>query len=443
MEGKGVNDNLWYLHGKAYDFEKFLDSHPGGKSFLILGKGRDCTELFEGVHALSKRDFDPLFRKYEVQVDTPIPKTEFDWSPKAKMMHELRRDVAQYFDDNNLDFKATTPYYVAVLAILAVLAGLYYVWITSTSLWVTLAAAAACGVVDMTIAFFVMHPASHGALSHDARVNYWGTVFFSSFLIGWVHAIWLQHHVLGHHSYTGIYGKDPDVRNVAPFIRKSHEQKARLPQQHMWELFIMIVMPNQYVGQVLTYIRSFTLGKLFGMPIRLHFTLMDSVLQFSLFALFLTLTLVVPVLRLGWGLGLASSFLFFTGVGIMYWAFVFPNHDVEEVHHNSTAISSPDWAVHQIVNSSNFYTPYVISQLTGAMNFQIEHHLFPAVHPIHLPNIAPIVEKACKKYDIPYVSHQSWLGSFFSHHSFIKLLNRDPVPPRTPSPDQIPTAPSA
>jgi len=61
-----VPPNLWLVHGKLYNFENFLDTHPGGKTFLLLGMGKDCTELFEGVHSLSNRNFKELFDKYQV-----------------------------------------------------------------------------------------------------------------------------------------------------------------------------------------------------------------------------------------------------------------------------------------------------------------------------------------------------------------------------------------
>jgi hypothetical protein len=41
---------LWTLHGAQYDLYDFMDRHPGGKEAIELGKGRDCTALFESYH---------------------------------------------------------------------------------------------------------------------------------------------------------------------------------------------------------------------------------------------------------------------------------------------------------------------------------------------------------------------------------------------------------
>jgi cytochrome b involved in lipid metabolism len=63
-----VNPNLWVIHGQYYDLSSFVDRHPGGKEMILLGKGRDCTEMFESIHALSKVSVHKLLEKYRVQV---------------------------------------------------------------------------------------------------------------------------------------------------------------------------------------------------------------------------------------------------------------------------------------------------------------------------------------------------------------------------------------
>ena len=36
-----------------YDLSSFMDRHPGGPEALALGRGRDCTVLFETYHSLA------------------------------------------------------------------------------------------------------------------------------------------------------------------------------------------------------------------------------------------------------------------------------------------------------------------------------------------------------------------------------------------------------
>lgn len=44
---------LWMIHGVPYDLQEFVDRHPGGRESILLGRGRDCTALFESYHAFS------------------------------------------------------------------------------------------------------------------------------------------------------------------------------------------------------------------------------------------------------------------------------------------------------------------------------------------------------------------------------------------------------
>jgi cytochrome b involved in lipid metabolism len=44
---------LWMIHGVSYDLQEFVDRHPGGRESILLGRGRDCTALFESYHAFS------------------------------------------------------------------------------------------------------------------------------------------------------------------------------------------------------------------------------------------------------------------------------------------------------------------------------------------------------------------------------------------------------
>lgn len=48
-----TSDKIWWIHGNGYDLSKFVERHPGGKEAILLGRGRDCTALFESYHIFS------------------------------------------------------------------------------------------------------------------------------------------------------------------------------------------------------------------------------------------------------------------------------------------------------------------------------------------------------------------------------------------------------
>lgn len=50
-----VPPDLWRIHGRLYDLAAFAGVHPGGRAALSLGRGDDCTLLFESYHLTSSR----------------------------------------------------------------------------------------------------------------------------------------------------------------------------------------------------------------------------------------------------------------------------------------------------------------------------------------------------------------------------------------------------
>ena len=71
----------------------------------------------------------------------------------------------------------------------------------------------------------LFHDVSH--LAHF-KTNRKKNIFDSNFILsavgGWGlmnSFMWSKHHVYAHHSFTGIFGKDPDTLNGHPFFRKS------------------------------------------------------------------------------------------------------------------------------------------------------------------------------------------------------------------------------
>ena len=49
-------ESLWVaVDGKVYDVTNFLESHPGGKEFLLLGAGRDLTDLLQCYHPFTDK----------------------------------------------------------------------------------------------------------------------------------------------------------------------------------------------------------------------------------------------------------------------------------------------------------------------------------------------------------------------------------------------------
>eukprot|EP00475_Leptophrys_vorax_P025401 TRINITY_DN3559_c0_g2_i1.p1 TRINITY_DN3559_c0_g2~~TRINITY_DN3559_c0_g2_i1.p1 ORF type:complete len:454 (-),score=85.29 TRINITY_DN3559_c0_g2_i1:77-1438(-) len=434
--------DLWVIDGKAYDMTSF--KHPGGQEFLMVGQGRDCTELFKSVHVLSKVNFGLILSKYEVDnVELPEGKaldSMFDWSEKSQFWWELKKEVANYFEANSIHHKADWKFWVSCLIYALVLVQLTISWIQSASM----SLAFSCGIMFGMTAFFFMHTGSHGALSFNSMINYSATVGWCHY--AWWHgSLWLQHHVYGHHSFTGMLGKDPDVRNLNPVARKHPKQKpAALSKHQSWFPFIFLtLLPNQFVGQSIVYMYSLRRKRLFGMPVIMPDSQAVKDMALNLMAALSSFLLLVYPLCLHGAWFLPSLFMYWTGLGITYWAAVFPNHDTDGVLNQADVLEKiaetvpekqwlkRDWGVLQLVHSSNFKLPGLLTQIFGGMNYQIEHHLFPSVHPIHYPALSRIVRRLANKYELPYLCYSSWFHALLAHWRMLASLatsSRRPSP---------------
>jgi fatty acid desaturase len=60
------------------------------------------------------------------------------------------------------------------------------------------------------------------------------------------------------------------------------------------------------------------------------------------------------------------------------------------------------------VETSCTYGGFISGALTGGLNFQVEHHLFPRMSSAWYPYIAPTVREVCKKHGVKY-AYYPWV----------------------------------
>ena len=101
------------------------------------------------------------------------------------------------------------------------------------------------------------------------------------------------------------------------------------------------------------------------------------------------------------------------------------NHLTEDIvfPDKQLSVESRDWAALQVMTSSNFANDSAFwTFLSGGLNFQIEHHLFPGVNHMHLRSISPIVQQTCKEFGVPYHSFPTFATAVYSYYTHLKNL---------------------
>jgi len=85
-----------------------------------------------------------------------------------------------------------------------------------------------------------------------------------------------------------------------------------------------------------------------------------------------------------------------------------------------------EWYAMQVEATNDFDVPLPISILCGALDKQIEHHLFPRLPPNRLRQIAPEVRAVCERFGVRYRS-DGWGATLRRALAHLQTLSRQAV----------------
>ncbi|MFM8926578.1 MAG: fatty acid desaturase, partial [Rhodoluna sp.] len=128
--------------------------------------------------------------------------------------------------------------------------------------------------------------------------------------------------------------------------------------------------------------------------------------------------LLVPLLFMPLGHVAVSYFLINTlGAELIHNLYTFflivPNHAGDDVHRfQNRIIDCPEFYIRQILGSVNYSTGGDLCDfMHGFLNYQIEHHLWPALSPLAYQRLQPKVKSICCKHGVPYIQEPVWKRS--------------------------------
>jgi len=424
---KKLNSSLWKYKSDYYDLEPFFNRHPGGTDMLEMARGKQCEDVMHVHHRLSNKNIEAMMPKYKVERENIVIDDEhleadnggmFDWH--SPFHTELTAKVKNHFNGSIANTKSPILFTIAIALLLAIDYYFLFQGVANGSFLMVFLIT----ILHMCLGFSLFHTASHSAWSTSPTVN-WTLEYSWSVFTLFFPSIWKQHHVMLHHTYTGIHKKDVDVAHALPFIRKSTMSRYRVwfAFQHIYAVFFYLVATGQWSGQSISYIISMFRNKLFGATIKPNFH-NNVALKWNLFGigLFLFLFIFYPYFIFGhsmWScLYVLSAFIL--AMNFMYWLHVFPNHDLDICSHSHS--HNRDWSIQQISTSTYYYMPYILAELTGRMMSQNIHHLFPTVHPAYYPQLLEITKQHCTQHGV-YFPETTFVKMFNSYFKFLKAMS--------------------
>ena len=420
--------------GKVYDASGFVESHPGGCDQLLLGAGRDITQLFHCYHRPGTAKLIEEKCKYAGElVDNEMPafppsEGDFFRTVRARV-HQLFRSTGRDPKVDTLTFLRYTTFCVASVVF-------WWLCVTWHARWPSLAsllAAAASGFMCALVAMTVGHDGNHFAITHSPLVWRVSTTL-QDCIIGLSSLSWTYQHTYGHHVYTNIDGSDPDVETVEerpdfwrikpfqtwfPTYRFQHIYMPllysmlaiKMKLQDFHTIFIMrkasIRLNPLSTYQLVAFFVAKAVHVLYRFILPLHYMPLSSLLLMNLIA------------DVVMGLWLAIVTQQNHVNTKVYWPL--PKSEGKAARYDTS------WAEMQVASTVDYATDsWFWTVVTGSLNHQVAHHLFPGVLQTYYPLITPIVRRTCEEFGICYHSLPSPWEAVKCHLGHLKVMGAMP-----------------
>ncbi len=437
------DEDLWTVHGVKYDLSNFVAKHPGGKNAILLGKGRDCSALFESYHPFADAPRCVLAQYACREADgsggaaagtAAVPKTKV---PSQKdvdpFYHKMCNRVREVLESKGIDtsspgkLKATrlrmTHYIACGFAVLLSYALYFRAYRIGPVLF------ALSGWIQGALG----HDSSHFAVSTHHWVNKFGTYLGMGLLSS--PFLWMYQHTYAHHSFTNEYEKDPDLHHFF-FLRVCSKKS------WAWKF-----IPQAEVMYVWLWWSLITFGEAVWLPLRVVLSRrLESALEGvegrarslrstgSLVSHLLIYLMIVTIFPLMWGSkAFTWKFVVFYWLysGITFGVFTQVSHLNKDSFDNARAfghkkeVTNSSWAVKQVITSNNYgLNSWLWFQLSIGLNYQIEHHLFPGFNAEYLPLIASTVHEVCNENGVEYKRFDSLASIFKAVMVHLIILSR-------------------
>jgi len=264
----------------------------------------------------------------------------------------------------------------------------------------------------------MLHDGSHFAVSRDWRIN-WGIQYIYRVLSSPYE--WLHQHIVGHHPYTNIYNKDPDLNHSGDIRYTEHTKwnTKYIKQEKIYFSVFLLILMNIKNSAYLIITQKYN-SILYKIPIDMKYTILhlcDTILYIYLFFI-LPFHIWTPFYAIKHAI-----------IPFLLLSFIFNiNASVSHTHKDSIKGQNKNWYIHQVTTSNNFGTHWPHYYTSIGLNYQIEHHLFPTVNHCHLRDIQPIVKKLCVKHGIPYHHTSGYKEAIMGVYEHLREMGREPTP---------------
>ena len=285
------------------------------------------------------------------------------------------------------------------------------------------------GLSKALIGLNVQHDANHGAVSKHAWIN--EMLGLGADFIGGSKWLWFEQHWT-HHAFTNDKDRDPDSFAGEPMLifNDYPPEDKRKTWMHQFQAFYSLPILSLYWhesllnGQIWDLKHRGTLAA--GLKLESDYIKRSRKYAISLRFIYISTHVVVPLIHNGFTWTKVAQILLLGASGSLVLSGLFIlSHNFDQVDRDPTArflkYSEPVCWFRSQVETSCTYGGAISGYMTGGLNFQIEHHLFPRMNSAWYPYIAPKVREVCKRHGVNYMYYpwvwQNMLSSFRYVHA--------------------------
>jgi linoleoyl-CoA desaturase len=395
------------VDGGVYDVTRWVDAHPGGDIICSLA-GQDVSALFHSSHF---RDVTGLLKSFKIGTVASPVKTVTYASP---FLLTLKERVHQHFAANNIDYRRTRLLRNQVIASIAAFS---IAWLAVYVCHLYLVVVA-MGLISCAMVGGFAHEYCHSTLIRDGNRMNASSIAHSviwAFICPFMFEKHFQYEHFSHHIFPLNEEFDYEVFALQRVLRLSPTIQYRpiFRYQHYYApvVYSLYITIQVIVGFTSSFFdrRNFSTEKSFSFHV------------YAIPLVTLTLHVVLPILF----------------VGVYWWMICFlvynivwqlTTYVVAAVVHMTSRVECPsdDWAYIVCARSVNVLCGnWFYDWLSGGFNYQIDHHLLPAIARENLPGISHIVRQTCAEFGYPYREYRSFKDYMRDHYAYLLDLSRD------------------
>jgi linoleoyl-CoA desaturase len=313
----------------------------------------------------------------------------------------------------------------------AALFGYWGLVVADTGLLVRMLSAALLVLAATSLATGVMHDANHGAFSRSRRVN--RVVGYTLDVLGGSSWLWRFKHNVLHHGNTNVVGVDSDIEQ-APFARLAPQQPWRWwhRYQHLYLWFLYGILALRWF--LIADFANLARNRIGVQPLVVRRRRRDYALMAAGKVVHLSWAVIIPMALHPWW-GVVAFYLVCSWVVGFQLTMIFQMAhcvDVAEFVPDGTPRRGPNFQLHQLRTTVNVRcrvpgVRWFVRWMMGGLDYQIEHHIAPAMPHTIYPMLGRRLADACAVRGLPYRCHASISAAVRSHMRWLKLMGQAPT----------------